>query len=257
LGRAETQKHGRACIVAFVTARKARGLKQTINPVYRKKTMSMSEKQYLLDAITMNESWRLFKILAEFVDGFETLSDVHPCVSVFGSARIQPGDEAYEKARMIAKKLAQSGFNIMTGGGPGIMEAANKGAKEGGGKSIGANIRLPLEQECNPYADIKLEFKYFFVRKVMLVKYAQAYVAMQGGFGTLDEIFEAITLIQTKRIKPFPVILVGSDYWSSLWDWVRDTLLTRKLVSSEDMDLVTILDDPEDVVKMIKRVVIL
>ena len=219
--------------------------------------MSMSEKQYLLDAITMNESWRLFKILAEFVDGFETLSDVHPCVSVFGSARILPGDESYEKARVIAKKLAQSGFNIITGGGPGIMEAANKGAKEGGAKSIGANIRLPLEQEGNPYADIKLEFKYFFVRKVMLVKYAQAYVAMQGGFGTLDEIFEAITLIQTKRIKPFPVILVGSDYWNSLWDWVRGTLLTRKLISSEDMDLVTILDDPEDVVKMIKRVVIL
>ena len=217
----------------------------------------MSEKQYLLDAITMNESWRLFKILAEFVDGFETLSDVHPCVSVFGSARILPGDESYEKARVIAKKLAQSGFNIITGGGPGIMEAANKGAKEGGAKSIGANIRLPLEQEGNPYADIKLEFKYFFVRKVMLVKYAQAYVAMQGGFGTLDEIFEAITLIQTKRIKPFPVILVGSDYWNSLWDWVRGTLLTRKLISSEDMDLVTILDDPEDVVKMIKRVVIL
>jgi uncharacterized protein (TIGR00730 family) len=137
------------------------------------------------------------------------------------------------------------------------MEAANKGAKEGGAKSVGANIHLPLEQECNPYADIKLEFKYFFVRKVMLIKYAQAYVGMQGGFGTLDEIFEAITLIQTKRIKPFPVILVGSDYWNSLWDWVRSTLLEHKLVSSEDMDLVTILDDPDDVVKTIRKVVVL
>jgi uncharacterized protein (TIGR00730 family) len=219
--------------------------------------MSNPEKQYLLDAITMNESWRLFKILAEFVDGFETLSDVHPCVSIFGSSRVHPSDESYEKARVIARKLAENGFNIMTGGGPGIMEAANKGAKEGGAKSVGANIHLPLEQECNPYADIKLEFKYFFVRKVMLIKYAQAYVGMQGGFGTLDEIFEAITLIQTKRIKPFPVILVGSDYWNSLWDWVRSTLLEHKLVSSEDMDLVTILDDPDDVVKTIRKVVVL
>ena len=217
----------------------------------------MSEKQYLIDAITMDESWRLFKILAEFVDGFETLSDVHPCVSIFGSARVQPADESYEKAELIARKLAENGFNIITGGGPGIMEAANKGAKEGGAKSIGANIHLPLEQEGNAYADIKLEFKYFFVRKVMLIKYAQAYVAMQGGFGTLDEIFEAITLIQTKRIKPFPVILVGSDYWKSLWDWVRSTLLEHGLVSSEDMELVTILDDPDDVVRTIKRVVVL
>lgn len=219
--------------------------------------MSMSEKQYLIDAITMNESWRLFKILAEFVDGFETLSDVYPCVSIFGSSRVQPGDEPYEKAVEIARKLAENGFNIMTGGGPGIMEAANKGAKDGGARSIGANIHLPLEQEGNPYTDTKLEFKYFFVRKVMLIKYAQAYVGMAGGFGTLDEIFEAVTLIQTKRIKPFPVILVGSDYWNSLWDWIRNTLLERKLVSPEDMDLVTILDDPDDVVRTIRRVVIL
>jgi len=216
----------------------------------------VSEKQYLIDAITVHDSWRLFKILAEFVDGFEALSDIYPCVSIFGSARVQPGDEAYEKAVVIARKLAENGFNVMTGGGPGIMEAANKGAKEGGAKSIGANILLPLEQEGNPYADIRLEFKYFFVRKVMLIKYAQAYVGMPGGFGTLDEIFEAITLIQTKRIKPFPVILVGSDYWNSLWDWVRSTLLERKLVSLEDMDLVTILDDPDEVVRRIRQVVI-
>jgi uncharacterized protein (TIGR00730 family) len=157
---------------------------------------------------------------------------------------------------VIARKLAKNGYNIMTGGGPGIMEAANKGAKEGGAKSIGANIHLPLEQECNPYADIKLEFKYFFVRKVMLVKYAQAYVAMQGGFGTLDEIFEAMTLIQTKRIKPFPVILVGSDYWNSLWDWVQNILLKRGLVSPEDLDLVNILDDPDDVVRVIGEAVV-
>lgn len=219
--------------------------------------MSNPEKQYLIDAITMKESWRLFKILAEFVDGFETLSDIYPCVSIFGSSRVHPSDESYEKAVVIARKLAEKGFNVMTGGGPGIMEAANKGAKEGGGKSIGANIQLPLEQECNAYLDIRLEFNYFFVRKVMLIKYAQAYVAMQGGFGTLDEVFEAMTLIQTKRIKPFPVILVGSDYWNGVWDWARDTLLERGLISSEDLDLVKILDDPDDVVEAISQAVVL
>jgi uncharacterized protein (TIGR00730 family) len=216
----------------------------------------VSEKQYLIDAITVDESWRLFKILAEFVDGFETLSDIFPCVSIFGSSRVRPGDEHYENAVLIARQLARNGFNIMTGGGPGIMEAANKGAKEGGAKSIGANIALPLEQAGNPYADIKVEFNYFFVRKVMLIKYAQAYIGMPGGFGTLDEVFEALTLIQTKRIKPFPVILVGSEYWSGLWDWIRSNLLERNMISSEDMDLVTILDDPDEVVEAVRRVVI-
>lgn len=216
----------------------------------------MIEKQYLVDAITVNESWRIFKILAEFVDGFEKLSEIYPCVSIFGSARVLPGDETYEKTVVIAKKLAQHGFHIITGGGPGIMEAGNKGAKEGGARSIGLNIVLPLEQQSNAYADTKLEFQYFFVRKVMFIKYAQAYVGMPGGFGTLDEIFEAITLIQTKRIKPFPVILVGSDYWKYIWDWVRSTLLGRRLISPEDIDLVSIVDDPDEVVRIIKRTVI-
>jgi uncharacterized protein (TIGR00730 family) len=216
----------------------------------------MSEKQYIIDSITMDESWRLFKILAEFVDGFDTLSDIFPCVSIFGSARVAPGEKLYEKAVVIARRLAENGFNITTGGGPGIMEAANKGAKEGGAKSIGLNIQLPFEQAANPYADITLEFNYFFVRKVMLVKYAQAYVGMPGGFGTLDEIFEAVTLIQTRRIKPFPVILVGSDYWTPLWQWVKSNLLKGGLISPEDIDLVTILDDPEEVVKTIKQRVI-
>jgi uncharacterized protein (TIGR00730 family) len=218
--------------------------------------MNISERQYIIDAITVDESWRLFKILAEFVDGFETLADIFPCVSIFGSARVTPGEPLYEKTVIIAEKLAENGFNITTGGGPGIMEAANKGAKQGGAKSIGLNIRLPFEQAANPYTDITLEFKYFFVRKVMLVKYAQAYVGMPGGFGTLDEIFEAVTLIQTKRIKPFPVILVGSDYWIPLWQWVKSNPLKGKLISPEDIDLVTILDDPEDVVKTIKQRVI-
>ena len=214
------------------------------------------ENQYLLDALTKGDSWRLFKILAEFVEGFDTLSEIQPCVSIFGSARSLPGDETYEKTVVIAKKLAQNGFHIITGGGPGIMEAGNKGAQEGGGKSIGLNILLPMEQAVNPYIDISLQFQYFFVRKVMFIKYAQAYIGMPGGFGTLDEIFEAITLIQTKRIKPFPVILVGTDYWKSLGDWIRNTLLERKLISPEDMDLVSIVDDPEEVVKIIKHTVI-
>jgi uncharacterized protein (TIGR00730 family) len=217
----------------------------------------MVEKQYIVDAITVQDSWRLFKILAELVDGFEKLSEMGPCVSIFGSARLLPTDETYAKTVTVAKKLAENGFNIITGGGPGVMEAGNKGAKEGGAQSIGLNILLPFEQQTNPYVDISLDFQYFFVRKVMFIKYAQAYVGMPGGFGTLDEIFEALTLIQTKRIRPFPVILVGSDYWQSLWDWIQNTLLERKLISPEDMDLVTIVDDPDEVAKIIKRTVIL
>lgn len=216
----------------------------------------MPEKQFLIDAMTVHDSWRLFKILAEFVDGFETLGDLYPAVSIFGSARVKPGDATYEKAVEIACKLAQSGFHIITGGGPGIMEAANKGAREGGGKSVGLQIRLPLEQQANPFANIRLEFQYFFVRKVMFVKYAQAYIGMPGGFGTLDEIYEALTLIQTKRIKPFPVILVGKDYWEGMMEWVRSVLLARGYISPEDLDLVNILDDPDEVVRTIKRYVI-
>ena len=218
--------------------------------------MSMPERQYVLDAISVDNSWRLFKIMAELVDGFDALSDIYPCVSIFGSARVRPGDETYEKTVVVAKKLAENGYHVITGGGPGIMEAGNKGAKEGGGRSVGLNIRLPQEQYPNPFADIQLDFKYFFVRKVIFLKYAQAYVGMAGGFGTLDEIFEAITLIQTKRIKPFPVILVGSDYWGALWEWIKGNLLKRQLISPEDVDLVTILDDPDEVVNTIKRTVI-
>jgi uncharacterized protein (TIGR00730 family) len=221
-----------------------------------KGVVNMLERQYLIDAISVNDSWRLFKILAELVDGFEALSDVYPCVSIFGSARVRPGEETYDKTVAIAKKLAENGYHIITGGGPGIMEAGNKGAREGGATSVGLNISLPMEQKPNPYVDIQLDFKYFFVRKVIFLKYALAYVGMPGGFGTLDEIFEAITLIQTKRIKPFPLILVGSDYWDTLWGWVRGNLLERKLISSEDVDLVTILDDPDEVVKTIKRTVV-
>jgi len=194
--------------------------------------------------------------LAEFVDGFEELHDIYPCVSIFGSARVKPGDDIYEKTVIIARKLAQNGYHIITGGGPGVMEAGNKGAKEGGGKSIGLNIKLPMEEKPNPYIDIKLDFRYFFVRKVMFLKYAQAYIGMPGGFGTLDEIFEAVTLIQTKRMKPFPLVLVGSDYWGPLMDWINEHLLKKGYISSEDMELLTVMDDPDDVVKFIKKTVI-
>ncbi|MDR3554472.1 MAG: TIGR00730 family Rossman fold protein [Syntrophobacteraceae bacterium] len=218
----------------------------------------MPEKQqYVVDSISAGNSWRLFKILAEFVEGFETLDSLYPAVSIFGSARAVPGDETYELTYEIAKKLATHGYHIITGGGPGVMEAGNKGAKEGGAKSVGLNIELPLEQSPNPYSTLKLAFQYFFVRKVMFVKYAQAYIGMPGGFGTLDEIFEALTLIQTRRIKPFPVILVGTHYWGGLMEWIRTTLIDRKFISPDDLDIVTLLDDPDEVLHMIKKYVIL
>lgn len=216
----------------------------------------MPERQYIIDALTIQDSWRLFKILAEFVDGFESLSELYPAVSIFGSARVRPGDETYETTVTIARKLAQSGYHIITGGGPGIMEAGNKGAREGGAKSVGLNIVLPLEQEPNSFSNVRLDFQYFFVRKVMFVKYAQAYIGMPGGFGTMDEIFEALTLIQTRRIKPFPVILVGRQHWEGLLDWVKSKLLSSKYISPEDMSLVSVLDDPEEIVQTIKRYVI-
>jgi uncharacterized protein (TIGR00730 family) len=220
------------------------------------KGRGMQERQYIIDALTIQDSWRLFKILAEFVDGFESLSELYPAVSIFGSARVKPGEETYEKTVTIARKLAQNGYHIITGGGPGIMEAGNKGAREGGAKSVGLNIVLPLEQEPNPYSNLRLDFQYFFVRKVMFVKYAQAYIGMPGGFGTMDEIFEALTLIQTRRIKPFPVILVGREHWEGLLDWVKDKLLASHYISPEDLSLVSVLDDPDEIVQTIKRYVI-
>jgi len=177
--------------------------------------------QFVVDALSIEESWRIFRIMAEFVDAFETLSKVRHAVSIFGSARTQPDDPYYQKTEILARLLAEKGFGVITGGGPGIMEAANKGTAEAGGQSVGMNIRLPFEQKPNPYANISIDYKYFFIRKVMFVKYAMAYVIMPGGFGTMDELFEAITLIQTKRIKSFPVILMGSEYWKGLFDWKR------------------------------------
>ena len=202
----------------------------------------------------LSESWRLFRIIGEFVEGVEEMHDIGPAVSIFGSARVKPEDPYYQQAVELSGMLAENGFAIITGGGGGIMEAANKGAAEKGGRSIGLNIVLPMEQKPNPYSNIKVEFNYFFVRKVMFVKYAMAYVIMPGGFGTLDEMTEAITLIQTKRVKPLPVILFGSEYWGGLVDWIRARLVEGKMISPKDMDIFTITDDPEEVLAIVKGV---
>ncbi len=203
--------------------------------------------------IKTNDSWAIFKIMGEFVNGFEKMSAIGPCVTIFGSARTKPGDVYYELAVQIAKKVAEAGYGIITGGGPGIMEAGNKGAHLAGGTSVGLNIELPFEQHDNPYidSDKSLDFDYFFVRKVMFVKYSQGFVVMPGGFGTLDELFEAITLIQTNKIGKFPIILVGSGFWSGLMDWISNTVLEAKNISPEDLNLVKIADSAEEVVDII------
>ncbi len=217
----------------------------------------MSEKQYVINEITIQDSWRMFRIMAEFVDGFESLSKYYPAVSIFGSTRIKPGDEIYKKAEQIGKLLAENGFAVITGGGPGVMEAANKGAFSAGGKSIGLNIELPLEQRPNPYTNITLNFRYFFVRKVMFVKYAVAYIILPGGFGTMDELLESITLIQTHKIRPFPVILVGTEYWKGLLDWIKGVVLEEGKISPSDLEIFQQIDQPEEIIKTIKKTVIL
>ncbi|WP_274474532.1 LOG family protein [Mangrovimonas aestuarii] len=204
--------------------------------------------------IKTNDSWAIFKIMGEFVNGFEKMSQIGPCVSVFGSARTKPNDKYYKLTEEVAKKIVENGYGIITGGGPGIMEAGNKGAHLGGGTSVGLNIDLPFEQHDNPYIDSDkvLDFDYFFVRKVMFVKYSQGFVVMPGGFGTLDELFEAMTLIQTHKIEPFPIILVGKDYWSGLLDWIKNTLLdTFNNISAEDLNLINLVDTPQEVIEIL------
>jgi uncharacterized protein (TIGR00730 family) len=195
--------------------------------------------------------------MAEFVDGFEALAECHPSVSIFGSTRVKPDDEVYQKAERIGQLLAENGFGVITGGGPGVMEAANKGASLAGGKSIGLNIELPLEQMPNPYTNMNLIFHYFFVRKVMFIKYAMAYLILPGGFGTMDELFESITLIQTHKIRPFPVILVGSKYWKGLLDWIKEVVLKEGKISPSDLEILQVTDEPEEIIKIIKKTVIL
>lgn len=216
----------------------------------------MVERQYVVDDLSARESWRIFHIMAEFVEGFEELPEVFPAVSIFGSARTEPQSEMYQTTVRTAELLVKNGFNVISGGGPGTMEAANKGAAEAGGKSVGLHIQLPNEQAPNPYANIRLEYRYFFIRKVMFVKYAMAYIIMPGGFGTMDELFEAMTLIQTKRIKPFPLVLMGSGFWGGLIDWFKETLIKEKTISPSDLDLFNVVDTPEAAVDIIKRIVI-
>jgi len=204
--------------------------------------------------IDAENSWTMFKVISEFVDGFETLNRIGPCVSIFGSARTKPDHEYYKLTVDVAKRLTKEGYGIISGGGPGIMEAANKGAYEAGGISVGLNINVPNEQSDNPYIDNdkSLDFRYFFVRKVMFVKYAQAFVAMPGGFGTLDELFEVLTLIQTKTIKKVPVVLVGTDYWAGIIEWIKETVFAEfGNVSPEDIRLLPVMDDAEQIIQYI------
>ena len=200
-----------------------------------------------------NDSWAIFKIMGEFVNGFERMSTIGPCISIFGSARTKENNPTYQLAVDIAKSIAEAGYGVITGGGPGIMEAGNRGAHLAGGTSVGLNIDLPFEQHDNPYidGDKSLDFDYFFVRKVMFVKYSQGFVVMPGGFGTLDELFEAITLIQTNKIEKFPIILVGTSFWAGLMDWVKTTMLNVGNISEGDLDLIHIVDTKEEIVEII------
>jgi uncharacterized protein (TIGR00730 family) len=215
-----------------------------------------TEDQQLLQeapdaSFVKTDTWRALRIMGEFVEGFDALAGIGPAVSVFGSARIGHGDPSYRMARTLTRKLARHGYAIITGGGPGIMEAANRGAREGGGVSVGCNIELPFEQGLNEYVTLGMEFRYFFVRKTMFVKYAEAFCIFPGGFGTLDELFEALTLIQTGKVQHFPVVLFGTAYWSGMLDWMRATLLADGKISPEDLTLFTITDDVDEAVEVI------
>lgn len=205
--------------------------------------------------IKSNDSWALFKIMSEFVEGYETLSAIGPCISIFGSARTQEGDSNYQLTIAIAEAIAESGYGVISGGGPGIMEAANRGAQKAGGTSVGLNIELPFEQQSNPYIDQDklVNFQYFFVRKVMFVKYSQGFIVMPGGFGTLDELFEAITLIQTKKIGRFPIVLVGKDFWSGLLDWIKKTLIAQGNISEEDLNLFRVVDSADEAIEHLNK----
>jgi len=216
--------------------------------------MNSTRKVYLIDEMNLQDAWRLFRILAEFVEGFDSLAAIPPGVTFFGSARAGEDDWEYQKARELAGKLAKEGCSIITGGGPGVMEAANRGAKEAGGLSIGLNIELPFEQKPNPHVDKLIGFRYFFVRKVMFVKYSIAFVILPGGFGTMDEFFEALTLIQTHKIRPFPVYVLGSHYWGGLLDWMKNYMLKDGKISPEDLDYLHVVDSIDEVVDGIRKI---
>jgi uncharacterized protein (TIGR00730 family) len=209
--------------------------------------------EYEINELAKEESWRMFRIIGELVEGFDKLADVMPAVSIYGSARIREGDELYKQTEEIARRLGKMGFSIITGGGPGVMEAANKGAMEAGVTSVGLNIRLPEEQACNVYSTKAITFNHFFVRKIMLVKYASAFIIMPGGLGTLDELTEVLTLMQTLKIKPFPVVLFDSMYWKGFLDWLRDSALSRGFISEEDFDLLRICDRFDEVIDAVRK----
>ena len=216
-----------------------------------------NENQYCINSMSSGDSWRLFRIMAEFVDGFDTLSSIkRPSVTIYGSARTARDHPDYVLAREIGRQLSEHGYGIITGGGPGIMEAANRGAFDAKGLSIGLNIDLPHEQEGNGYVNLPLDFRYFFVRKVMFMKYSMAFICLPGGFGSMDELFESMTLIQTRKIKPFPIILVGSSFWSGLVDWLREQLLGNGKIAEDDLQLFEIMDDVDDIVSYIRKTVI-
>jgi len=227
-----------------------------VRPTEQMSKEQVKEEEHALERalhfdFTNTDPWRVFRIMSEFVEGFDTLSHIPPSVAIFGSARVKPEDPAYAAAVETARLFAKAGFGIITGGGPGIMEAANKGAQEGENISIGCNIELPFEQKPNPYLDISLDFRYFFVRKTMFVKYAEAFIIFPGGFGTMDELFEALTLIQTKKVSHFPVILYDSKYWGGLINWIQDVMLASEKIFPEDAGLLCISDDPQEICKIV------
>ncbi len=213
----------------------------------------MKNNRFVIDNINPQESWRIFRIMAEFVDGIEALSKLPSAVTIFGSARSKEGEKYYDMAYKLGQRLVNEGYAVITGGGPGIMEAANKGALKAGGPSVGLNIELPFEQKLNPYTDVHLSFRYFFVRKVMFIKYAIGYVIFPGGFGTMDELFEALTLIQTEKVKPFPVVMLGSDYWRGLLDWIDNKMLKESKISPSDRTIIKITDSIDDVVNILRN----
>lgn len=208
---------------------------------------------YEINELAKEESWRMFRIIGELVEGFDTLTGIEPAVTIYGSARLSPDDPIYAKTEDIAYRLGNLGFSIFTGGGPGVMEAANKGALRSNSTSVGLNIDIPQEQMLNQYTNISIMFHHFFVRKVMLVKYATAFICMPGGLGTLDELSEVLTLIQTDKIRPFPVVLVGSDYWKGFLDWLKDSVLKQGAISSEDLDLLRVTDEPEEIIEIVQN----
>jgi hypothetical protein len=239
---AESRRAGRVRVTPDAAARIARDISTE-----DEKLLQRHPEPPFMDT----DPWRALRILAEFVEGFDAMAAVGPAVTVFGSARTDEDSPDYALARTIGRRLAEAGFAVITGGGPGVMEAANRGCRDAGGLSVGCNIELPEEQGLNPYVDLGVEFRYFFVRKVMFVKYADAFIIMPGGFGTLDELFEALTLIQTEKVRHFPVILVGTEYWQGLLDWVRASPIARGAVSPHDLDLLVMTDDPDEIVRII------